>query len=71
MIGWVSSTWTRVITGCVQIMGYLKREITLNLLTVDKQNFVCEVTTGGSIKQWSDFLYKLFLAILVASFWFR
>ena len=28
----------------------LKREITLNL-TVDKQNFVCEVTTGGSTKQ--------------------
>ena len=59
-----------MITGCVQIMGCLKREITLNLLTVDKQNFVCEVTTGGSIKQWS-FLYKLFLVILVASFWFR
>ena len=38
----------------------LEREITLNLLTVDKQNFVCEVTTGGSIKQWSNFLYKLF-----------
>ena len=44
------------------MIGWVKREITLNLLTVGKQNFVCEVTTGG---------YKLFLAILVASFWFR
>ena len=39
-----------MITGCVHDCC-LKREITLNLLTVDKQNFVCEVTTGGSIKQ--------------------
>ena len=45
MIGWVSSTWTRVITGCVQIAAVLKEK-----LTIDKQNFVCEVTTGGSIK---------------------
>ena len=27
----------------------LKREITLNLLTVDQQNFVCEVTTGSGV----------------------
>ena len=39
-----------MITGCVHD-SCLKREITLNLLTVDKQNFVCEVTTGGSIKE--------------------
>ena len=34
-----------MITGCVQIIAVL------NLLTVDKQNFVYEVTMGGSIKQ--------------------
>ena len=38
-----------MITGCLQITAVLKEK--LNLLTVDKQNFVCEVTTGGSIKQ--------------------
>ena len=40
-----------------EIIAVLKEK--LLLLTVDKQNFVCEVTT------------KLFLEILVASYWFR